>query len=197
MIHSRPDIPTSYAYTKKRASTKRCRAKKCITVAFEMEYVVDLLYFKKPIDELVLKEFAIAPMREIHIKPTIHTFEPPCLWNDLPVSYQLLNETIMRLVHGLSWNFGIIPWEDVSATIRNQVNNGAIIYVKGSEKKEWLSKILGESVLVVNVETLECPSLRLLRKKIPGVSVHYPTEFGLYSAAETVDLLRYWLLQIY
>lgn len=162
-----------------------------------MEYVVDLLYFKKPIDELVPKEFAVAPLRNLFVKPMIHNFKPPCLWNDLPVAYQLVNETFMRLVHGLPWDYGSVPWEDVCATIRKQVPNGATIYVKGSEKKEWLSKILGESVLVVNVETLECPSLRLLRKKIPGVSVHYPTEYGLFSAVETVNLLRYWLLQLY
>nr|AGQ20129.1 AsIV-cont00014-ORF1 [Apophua simplicipes ichnovirus] len=180
-----------------RAGIKEVWTKKCITVAFEMEYVVNVQYFKKPIDELVPKELAIAPLRGVHCKPTLFTFKPPCPWTDLPVAYQRLNEMMYQQVHKLFWRYGSIPWEDVSETVRKVLPNAALIYVKGTETKQWLSTIVGESVLVVDVDTLECPSLRELKEMIPGVSGHHKTAYGLYSAVENVDLLRNWLIQRY
>lgn len=163
-----------------------------------MEWVVDLQGFKKPINEFILKEFAIVPVHEKTMQPLAFIFKPPCTWGSLPAKYRCSNAWLTRNFHGLSWDSGDIPYEAMTEIISNMLMHARIIYVKGTEKKEWLANFFGESTRIVNLEDLDCPSLLKLRKE-PTSSVintyphhHYSTS---NCAGENVKLLRAWLLQ--
>lgn len=166
-------------------------------IFIKMEYVVDVQGFKMPVDQFVPKDVAVISLNPlITYHPTTFTFRPPCLFRDLPQAYQNINLMMTRKVHALSWAYGYIPYGLVDMTIRDSLNDATIVYVKGAEKKDWLSNILEDSALVVNLEILECPPLRDLRAM-------FYSEWGYdhdmpewFSATENARMLRDWLLQI-
>lgn len=164
-------------------------------ISITMEFVVDVQGFRMPVDQFVPKDFAVISLDPRINHPTTFTFLPPFLWRDLPQAYKNINLMMTRKVHALTWDYGYIPYGQVGVTIRAHLTDAATIYVKGAEKKDWLSHILGESALVVNLETLECPPLRDLR-------VMFYAEWGYehdmvewFSATENARILRDWLLR--
>ena len=52
-----------------------------------------------------------------------------------------------------------MPYEAAGPIIRAILQHAQTIYVKGSEKINWLSNFLGTSLRLVNLETLDCPAL--------------------------------------
>lgn len=164
-------------------------------IFIKMEFVVDVQGFKMPVDQFVPKDFAAISLDPLIAYPTTLTFLPPCSWMDLPRAYKNINLMMTRKVHALTWEYGYIPYGYVGATIRYSLNNATIVYVKGAEKKDWLSHILGDSALVVNLETLECPPLRNLRAMFYskwGFDHEMPK---CLCATENVRILRHWLLR--
>lgn len=159
-----------------------------------MEWVVDVQGFKKPINEFVLKEFAVIPVHDKKLQPLAFIFQPPCTWDSLPVKYQRINAWLTRNFHGLSWDSGDLPYDAAKEIIRNILLHACTIYVKGVEKKEWLTSFMGESMRIVNLEDLECPSLMRLREQTPPTA--YPHHHSkINCAGENVKLLRNWVLQ--
>lgn len=164
-------------------------------ISIKMEFVVDVQGFKMPVDQFVPKDFAVISLDPLITHPTTFTFMPPCSWMDLPQAYKNINLMMTRKVHVLNWEYGYIPYGQVDLMVRAALNNAATVYVMGAEKKDWLSHILGESTLVINIETLECPTLRNLR-----VMFHCEWEYEhdmleWFSATENARMLRDWLLR--
>lgn len=160
-----------------------------------MEFVADVQGFKMPVDQFVPKDFAVISLNPQIALPTAFTFLPPCSWRDLPEAYKNINRMMTKKVHALCWDYGYIPYGQVGVTIRNILNNAATVYVKGAEKKDWLSHILGESALVVNLETLECSPLRDLRTMFYSEWKYDHDELEWFSATENAWMLRDWLLR--
>lgn len=159
-----------------------------------MEWVVDIQGFKKPIDEFVLKEFAVLPVHDKTMQPLAFIFQPPSSWGSLPVKYRCINSWLTRNFHGLPWDSGDIPYEAAKEIIGNILLHASTIYVKGKEKKEWLANFIGESTHVVNVEEIDCPSLMELRQKShPTIYPHHHEKINC--AGENVKLLRNWVLR--
>ena len=50
-------------------------------------------------------------------------------------------------------------YETAGPIIRAILQHAQTIYLKGSEKINWLSNFLGSSLRIVNLETLDCPAL--------------------------------------
>lgn len=165
-------------------------------ICIKMEFVIDVQGFKIPFDQFVPKDFAVISLNPLIAQPTMFSFLPPCSWMDLPEAYKKINLMMTRKVHALSWGYGYIPYGRVDVTIRDTLNNAAIVYVKGAEKKDWLSHILQESALVVNLETLECPPLQNLRMMFYSEWGYDHDKLEWFSATENARMLRDWLLRI-
>ena len=105
-----------------------------------MAYIVDLQGFKRPINEFVLKEFAMVEVgNDDAIQPINLLFEPICEWNALPVKYKRVNSWLERNYQGLLWDSRDVRYEAAGPIIRAILQHAQTIYVKGSEKINWLS----------------------------------------------------------
>ena len=107
-----------------------------------MKYILDIQGFKTSTNDFIVKEVAFAPVEE-DVEPTVFLFKPPYPWTFSnkkgPTAWLEQN------YHGLSWNSGSIPYEEVEKILRSIFpTNSADIYVKGLEKTKWLQKLLPE-----------------------------------------------------
>lgn len=162
------------------------------------DYVVDLQGFKKPIDEFVLKEFALVPVYDGRVQPLAFVLEPPFEWDSLPAPYKCTNSWLIRNYHGLPWESGDVPYEAGSMMIREFLKDARSIYVKGSEKKEWISKFTEESTKIINLENIGCPSLFKLRKESnasPPKYHHHSNLSKFCCVGDNARMLRNWLYQ--
>lgn len=121
--------------------------------------------------------------------------KPPFPFENLLKEYQTINLWITRNVHGISWDSGTVPYELAKTTIRNQLRNARTVYVRGSEKKNWLLSILGMSVKILDLRRFSCPTLVQLKNLVidPSLKTRGPREFQY--AGENVRLLRIWMMQ--
>lgn len=156
-----------------------------------MEFVVDFQGFKRPINEFVFKEVAVVTLEEDAI-PAVYLFEPPHRWSYLPAKYKSENLWLEYNYHGISWNCGEVPYEEVHETLYNLLRDASKVHVKGLEKKKWLEKILSN---VYNLEDLGCPSLRKLTENTEIVCTNHKRTWGLHCAAHNVRALKTWLLE--
>ena len=54
-----------------------------LNLTVKMEYVVDIQCFKRSSNVLIVKEWAIVPLIDTNVKPSVFLFESPCSWNKL------------------------------------------------------------------------------------------------------------------
>ena len=130
-----------------------------------MEFVVDLQGFKRPENNFVLKKLAILSVNDSSEQPTAFLFQPRCPWNNLPMRYMRMNAWLQINYHGISWNWGDVPYEKASEILRKSLQHVDIIYVKGLEKIKWLKNFIGEFYNIVDFDDSDYPSLRKFRKK--------------------------------
>lgn len=162
-----------------------------------MDLIVDIQGFKQPIDEFVLKEIAIMALKsDKAAEPTTFLFAPPCAWTELPVKYRVMNSWLVRNFHGISWDSGDLPYRNAKKIIAAILNPARTVYVKGLEKKRWLTSFMDESSAssIVDLETLECPSLRKLPTILPVSGCPHHSNISKFNCAtENVKSLKNWL----
>ena len=84
-----------------------------------------------------------------------------------------------------------MPYEAAGPISRAILQHTQVIYVKGSEKINWLSKFLGSSLRIVNLETLDCPALEKIDDTSSAESFHYWN--AMNSASKNVKKMKKWL----
>ncbi|EFA02615.1 hypothetical protein TcasGA2_TC008335 [Tribolium castaneum] len=112
-------------------------------------------------DTLTIKELAVFNTNKS--EPKSFLFKPPEDLSTLPHRYQKQTDWLTHNFHGLSWNCGIYEYENLPEILHETTKNAKCIYVKGTEKRRLLLKRLPKTQ-IVNIEDLECPSLRYLRE---------------------------------
>lgn len=157
-----------------------------------MEFVVDFQGFKRPFNEFVFKEVAVVALEDDAL-PSVYLFEPPHRWSYLPAKYQSENLWLEKNYHGLTWNSGNVPYEEVHEVLINILRDASKVHVKGYEKKRWLEKILPD---VYNLDDLTCPSLRQLTANTTISCTNHqrarnPSHCAVYNACA----LKTWLLE--
>lgn len=166
-----------------------------------MEFIVDLQGFKQPINDFVLKEIsfieanvATADNNKRNSEPLTLFFKPPAPWNTLPTKYKAINSWLERNFHGMQWNSGDITYDAVSESIRASLKEARKIYVKGAEKRIWLMRFTDSSVHIIDMETLDCPSLQKLPKISPNSGcLHHSFDSKYNCSNANVKSLRSWL----
>ena len=111
-------------------------------MATTMEYaVVDMQGFRRSSNLFIVKEFAMFAL-EADALPKVYHFLPPCTWQKLLTEEKSTNGWLELSFHGIPWHSGHIPYSDVIRIIQSSLKDIYKIYVKGLEKKRWLSEML-------------------------------------------------------
>lgn len=156
---------------------------------FNMEYIVDFQGFKQPHDKFVVKEFSAITVQEDF--QYFALFKPPCQLESLPEQYQRINHWMIRNFHGLPWESGDVPYNDFKPYINHILKSAKHIYVKGLDKKKWLEHILEKPTIIINMQDIQCPSLKKFKT---SEQLHPHQGMQDYNCAyENVLHLRTWL----
>ena len=159
-----------------------------------MEYIVDMQGFQQPINEFVVKEIAIMDTKSNFY--VSHVFEPPCTWESLPPKYKCTNNWLTRNYHNLTWNQGYFPYNELKHALKSMLHNASCIYVKGSEKKMFLNKLLNNKFYIINVNDVHCPSLKNLSTDVILKCPHHFNFDSKYQCAlKNVQLLKSWIVE--
>lgn len=106
-----------------------------------MEFVVDFQGFKSFNDRFVFKEVAVIALEE-DVAPSVYLFKQPYPWRYLTEKYKSDNRWLEYNYLGISWTSGDIPYHELPDSLQSKLAKAVKIFVKGAEKKAWLSSIL-------------------------------------------------------
>ncbi|KAK0165646.1 hypothetical protein PV328_004148 [Microctonus aethiopoides] len=120
-------------------------------------------------------------------------FKPPFKWDELPKQYKTMHLWLTRNYHGILWDAGEIPYDKLNDVLHIILKGVGYIYVKGLEKKKWLSDIIKESKTIINLENLGCPSMK--NNEITSCPYHEYRKSSIMShcALENVKQLKCWI----
>jgi len=87
-------------------------------------------------------------------------FGSPVPWRALTKSERCQASWLIRNHHGLQWEDGNVPYSFaqrlITKAVMGSTEDEVFVYVKGREKREWLTDILDDDVRnYVNIETLD------------------------------------------
>lgn len=128
-----------------------------------MAFIIDIQGFRGPNDKLIVKEIAI--LRGCSHHHFIIT--PPFDFKHLPTTLKRQAKWLYQNHHGLHWNGGFTKYNKVEEFLRDNIINH-IVYVKGDEKLQWIKRLLNENVEVINVENINCPNFKELKRLFPS-----------------------------
>lgn len=134
-----------------------------------MEFIMDIQGFKGERNQYIIKELAIissdGQLYELQL------FQPPCKISELSENVQEQVHYLEKHFHGLYWNSGFRPYSQLRHIMKN-LNLSGTVYVKGCEKKMFVSDLLSTFMVnVVNIEELGCPSLSILKQFLQPSSI--------------------------
>lgn len=156
-----------------------------------MDFIIDVQGFKGPTNEFILKEFSIIRADEKNATPVTLTFESPYAWDCLPSKYKITNKWLEWNFHGISWEYGAIPYVTSKPLIQSILQRARTVYVKGYEKSLWLASSINPSTEIIDLETLDCPPLKKLLKTSPSCP-HHLSDFKFNCAMRNVVAMKSW-----
>nr|AGQ20242.1 AsIV-cont00150-ORF1 [Apophua simplicipes ichnovirus] len=74
------------------------------------------------------------------------------------------------------------------------LKNARVVYVWGSEKKVWLTYVLGASTPVIDLKKYNCPSMLRLKYMFDDRSEANKFSNGFECAGENVKFMKLWML---
>ena len=161
-----------------------------------VEYIVDVQGFYDVDQSFIVKEFAIANLnQEDDIKSVV--FKPPCAMSTLSSACKHTNNWLTNNHHGLLWNSGDVDYNEHGKIINDSLESAIYVYVKGYEKKKWLSNILKDDKTIIDLIDMDCPAHGKLPTKICQKNhVHHLSYhlnlWTLTCALDNVQKLRAW-----
>ena len=90
-------------------------------------------------NDFVLKELAIVPLDDDD-PPLVFLFKKPFPWKRLTDKYKGENTWLKQFYHGISWDSGDRPYNDIGTVLRACLHNATKVLVMGSIKKKWLER---------------------------------------------------------
>lgn len=122
-------------------------------VIIAMAFVVDFQAFKTLSNEFILKELAIVGVNENivhHFFIKSPSFQP-CGEMKARVKY------VTKYIHNIPWNYGHVE-KDQALSVLYELTRGAdVVYVKGSERVEYLRKCMNWKMKIVDLDSIKCP----------------------------------------
>lgn len=117
-----------------------------------MRLVLDMQGFKDEYNKYIPKELATYDGNRI----SHHVFKKPFSLSLLSPESHKKAIWLMKNHHCINWNDGYTPLHHFSAIIKEITSNADFVYVKGSEKVEYIKKYCTKQI----VELDEQPTLR-------------------------------------
>uniref|UniRef100_A0A6V7L8W6 Uncharacterized protein n=1 Tax=Bracon brevicornis TaxID=1563983 RepID=A0A6V7L8W6_9HYME len=159
-----------------------------------MAVFVDLQGFKNSGNKFIIKELAGIRL----LNPSAHfcwCFKSPFPWHELEANYQSMNSWCTRCYHGIPWDDGCIPYDQLESKFKEVLENTKKIYVKGYEKKIWIEELT--RIPVINLKDLECPALFQLRTLPykPHKEHHSKHLKNYHCAFENAQRMRAWFIE--
>lgn len=164
-----------------------------------MKFIVDIQGFQST-NEFIVKELSI-----IKIVPSLSSlfqynrndvecilFQPPYPWINLSSKFKSTNLWLIHNHHGIPWNAGDIPYDQLHEIVHNKLKSATYIFVKGLEKKKWLAQNFKLSSNIINLEDLGCPALNILRVSTCTFFNYHRRVLNHQCASETGRKLRMW-----
>nr|CAH7715700.1 unnamed protein product [Callosobruchus chinensis] len=152
-------------------------------------FIIDVQGFNYGPNTFICKEIAI-----INLKTGVYR----CKVINIPICFKMLNITIQKHMKWLSYNYHGLEWshqkdflyyEQLSDFIKNVVKN-EIVFVKGVEKKIWLTRFTTNQIIDLHDEG--CPNLTKLKVIYKSVHCNQHIFTHLNCALENVTLLYNW-----
>lgn len=69
---------------------------------------------------------------------------------------------VENYIHGLEWNSGFVPYEQLQSVLQVVTKDNIEIYVKGHEKMKYVQSLLKDK-RIINLEAFDCPSLNSMK----------------------------------
>ena len=131
-----------------------------------MEYVIDFQGFHDDADNFILKEVCIQSVENGKLLGERKQFLllPPFDFKYLSDSKKKEVNYLKNCYHKFTWNCGLQEYDEIYSIFKN-LTDIRCIYVKGSEKKKVLEKEFNSHIKIIDLETLNCPSLSVLKQR--------------------------------
>ena len=156
-----------------------------------MSFVFYMQGFTGPNNEFILKEVAVLSIDDSW--GVTHTFEPPYNWNELPAKYKSTNLWLVRNYHGINWDYGLLPYDYIQDVIKSMLHEATIVYVKGNSKQTFLKQYLQDSIIIIDLQDFDCPSIKVLDETCMKCSYHINLHKKFNCAFNNVFRLRQWI----
>ena len=91
-------------------------------------------------------------LKEVGIVDVVSNYEcqylagPPCKIDVFSARHRQTLRYLVDKVHGIPWNAGIVPLEDVEEVVKKAVREADLVYIKGLERLTYLMNLTGESI---------------------------------------------------
>ena len=105
----------------------------------EVVYTVDVLGFKKPGGDFVLKELVILCLLD-NSEPQVWLFKEPFPWKRLSDKYRKENQLLENNSHGIPWSSGHLDYSLIDKIIRETLKDATRIIVRNQVIRQWMQK---------------------------------------------------------
>lgn len=115
--------------------------------------ILDFQSFVDNEGNYIIKE--LSAMDVLHFASRHWIFKPPVqtVTND---KYVRTNKWLTKHYHGLKWNDGEVPYENLFTLLSDHTRMYKYVFVKGLQKKRFLAKHIIHNN-IINLEDFDCP----------------------------------------
>lgn len=126
-----------------------------------MTLILDIQGFRGDADQFIFKELAAVSVNCESAYSFL--FKPPSEQVTLSTKARNTNTWLSKVHHGLEYDDGLVPYEELQGILQQLLSATTTVYVKGSVKRNDLLKIVAHPD-IKNIEDLGCPSIRQLHE---------------------------------
>ena len=127
--------------------------------------ILDIHCFKNSYNNFIIKE-AVAIDVDSGCLLFHHIVKPPYAQRVLPKDKRREANWLTNNFHGLKWQDGDLPFNDIYDKIKNCFSSATTVFVKGEEKKEFIRTLVPSHCTVVDLQLLGCPSIKVLNNML-------------------------------
>jgi len=126
-------------------------------------YVVDMQCFKTLQNEFIIKELCIVGVNSNFCYQCV--VKPPIPFCSLCDEMKKRVNYITNYIHGIPWYVGYLSEDEVITILRNILKKAARVYIKGSERANYLSFLLNYKIPVIDLDIFDFKRRQLRENK--------------------------------
>lgn len=134
--------------------------------------VIDFQGYRTASNSLIVKELSVV---SLDYGSSWHWFIKPPQDVNQDVEYLKTNLWVKKNIHGLEWNIGDIPYEDLKPILQDVTADFDTLWGKGLEKCNLIEELIGRAVY--DLHDFDCPNLKQLKNDKPTCDFHINSSF--------------------